>query len=217
MQNINSLADAYSSEEVSFTRFVITMFLFCGQHTPDLISELFAVLKKNFALKLESKMFYFNLSEVLTVFAEISDSFASKVLLQAIQQQPKEKEVSIGSIVKFGVKYPVLFYALERFKKKCRRFIFGDKFWKTKKFLKFKAKEALRLHSEVKTSYQTMESAVAFSAASAITDAINGYEQIQSDGRFQVTDTLYKPQDQVAYIRSVCTLSPGGWVYVCIE
>eukprot|EP01036_Dinobryon_divergens_P027637 gene27637-36443_t len=167
MQDVNGLADAYSSEEVSYTRFVITMFLFC---------------------------------EMLTLLTEINDSFASKVLLRAVQQQPKEKEVSLGSIVKFGVKYPVLFYALERFKKMCRRFVFGDKFWSTKKYLKLKVKEALHIQTDVKTSYQNMESAVSFTAASAITDAINGYPQNKSDGCFQLTDILYTPQDQVTYI-----------------
>ena len=201
MQDVNGLADAYSSEEVSYTRFVITMFLFCGQHTPDMITELFAVLKKNFALKLQAKIFYHNLAEMLTLLTEINDSFASKVLLRAVQQQPKEKEVSLGSIVKFGVKYPVLFYALERFKKMCRRFVFGDKFWSTKKYLKLKVKEALHIQTDVKTSYQNMESAVSFTAASAITDAINGYPQNKSDGCFQLTDILYTPQDQVTYIR----------------
>eukprot|EP01041_Mallomonas_annulata_P011487 gene11487-24021_t len=38
-------------------------------------------------------------------------------------------EVSIENLIKFGLKYPLMFYPFHRFQKLLRRYIFGDIFW----------------------------------------------------------------------------------------
>lgn len=177
------------------------MFLFCSQQTPDLVLELFAILKKNFALKLEINIFLHNLCEMLILFTEDQNSCASKLIMRTILNEPKEKEISIGYIIKLGIKYPVLFYALEKFKKKCRRFVFGDKFWQTKKHLKLKTKNELNIQADVKAGFVDIAAATAFTASSIITDAILNENKFQG-GRYQLSEELYTPQDVISYIGS---------------
>jgi len=191
MKDIQGLDDAYSSEEVSFTRFVMVSFFFCCQQTPDVLLDLIMVLKKNFNLKLETKIFYHNFYEILVLLIEEKKCYSSQIVLNSIKNEAKDKELTIQSIIRIGIKYPILFYALEKFKRMYRRYVFGDKFWQNKKHLKLRQKAALHVHMDVRYNFSSIENSIAFTAVSIITDAVNAAHSNEE------TVTVFRHSDHI--------------------
>ena len=201
MKDIQELDDAYSSEEVSFTRFVMISFFFCCQQAPDVLLDFLLVLKKNFNLKLETKIFYHNLYEVLVLLIEETKSYSSQILLNSVRNEAKDKELTILSIIRLAIKYPILFYALEKFKRMYRRYVFGDKFWLNKKHLKLRQKAALQVHMDVRYNFSKIENAIAFTATSIITDVINtAYSSEDAVKVFRHSDHIHPLAERISFV-----------------
>lgn len=125
----SDLSEPYSNKEVSFTRFVILGYRFCTQPMQDLVYDFFALTKGNFDLKLVSSIFSYNLQQILYVFSEAMQKSASQKYLLSRCNIKDNLELGIETIMRMSVKYPLMFYELQRFRSKFKRVFFGDKFW----------------------------------------------------------------------------------------
>jgi len=162
-----------SFDECTFTRFIIIGYIFCAQPMTDVIHEFFAITKQNFNMKLSTTFFTFNLKEFMKVNTEeMKKTAALKYVLERIN--PKDDtELRLETIILLGIKYPVIFYPLQRFRKKFRRVIFGDKFWGNKKTMRTKFRDAFGMFKGKSSGYEDEESASRETARSIIGDCFN--------------------------------------------
>ena len=117
-------------EEVSFARFIITSYLFCGQQIPDLIHDFLSLLRQKLTVSIHANLHTYSLDQMLAVMVEdVTPCAATAVLRDSLACLDKDGELSVLTVVILGIKFPVLFYTLERFRKHIRRIVFGDKFW----------------------------------------------------------------------------------------
>lgn len=130
MKDFSGLEPPHSLNEVTFPRWVIMTYMFCAEPIPDLILNLFAILRQRFNLQVTATMFAFNVEQIVSLFGEqLRPSSTQKYLIKLMKQLPKDKEFSIGEIVQMGIKYPLMFYPLKQFRVHVRRLFGGDKFW----------------------------------------------------------------------------------------
>ena len=129
-------------DAVSFARFSIMSYIFCAEQIPDAIFGFIKMLKQKLAMTVEASIHSYSLDMLLKVMLEdLRPSAAGAILLESIERLGKEAELSLTSIVKCGIKYPILFYVFERFRKHMRRIVFGDKFWKGRPQMKLKMED----------------------------------------------------------------------------
>eukprot|EP01038_Epipyxis_sp_PR26KG_P010920 gene10920-14659_t len=168
---LGGLDPSYSSEEVSFSRFAINSYLFSAQQFPDMVLDFISMLKQRFNVQLKASMFYFNLTQIVTLLTEdLQPTESVRTLLICLQQKPLDQEITILSLLILSVKYPILFYSLERFRKKYRRVVFGDNFWLGRKRIKSKIKEVYR--SDDSYQFNNAKEAIQVTATSIISDTI---------------------------------------------
>lgn len=130
MKDFAGLEPPHSLYEVTFARWVIMSYLFCAEPIPDLILNLFAILRQRFNLQVSATMYAFNVEQIVTLFGEqMRPSSTQKFFVKLMKQLPKDKEYSMGDIVRMGIKYPIMFYPLKQFRVHMRRLYGGDKFW----------------------------------------------------------------------------------------
>ena len=130
MKDFVGLEPPHSLNEVTFPRWVIMTYMFCAEPMPDLILNLFAILRQRFNLQVTATMFAFNVEQIVSLFGEqLSPSSTQKYFVKLLKQLPKDKEYSIGEIIQLGIKYPLMFYPLKQFRVHVRRVFGGDKFW----------------------------------------------------------------------------------------
>ena len=128
-------------EECTFTRFVIVGYIFCAQPLTDLMYDFFSIVKMNFKMKLTNVMFTYNLEQlIIQLSEEMTKSAALKYVLSKVNPA-NDTEITIENVCLMAVKYPIMFYPLERFRKHFKRVMFGDKFWDGRKTLKSKFQE----------------------------------------------------------------------------
>lgn len=128
-----------SSEEVSFARFIITSYIFCLQQMPDFIFLFIAVLRSKLNLSLGAVMPYYSFQQLaLLLFEDLQPCGAIDALKRCLAQVPQGAELRFKHIIRMGIKYPLLFYSLQRFRRIYQRFVFGDRFWASRRPLKIK-------------------------------------------------------------------------------
>jgi hypothetical protein len=146
----NGLKKAHSMDEVTFPRFVILTYIFCAMPMPDLIFEMFCILKQKFNLKTSATTFAYNVEQLSSIMTEeFEDTWTLKMLRSLLKELPPDKEYDVGTTIKMAIKYPLIFYFIKRFRKHLRRIFLGDKFWDAAKALKTKLKEL-----EIKKGYE---------------------------------------------------------------
>ena len=107
MKESEELDPPFSVEEVSFTRFVITGYRFLAQPIQDYVYDFFAISKGKFSLKLVTSIYTFNIQQLVIVLCEdFKDTPALRYVRRMCNIQ-NDTEVSIESIMKMSVKYPV--------------------------------------------------------------------------------------------------------------
>ena len=134
------LMKPHSDGEISFARVVIMSYLFCAQCHSDLIYDCLTMMRQRLDLKLHTVLFTFNFMEIIKVLNENSKkSSALEYVLRACNVT-NDEEISVRKIIRIGIKYPIIFYSLERFRTHYKRLVFGQKFWTSenqyKRFLK---------------------------------------------------------------------------------
>jgi len=139
MRPFHGLEKPTEADEVTFARFVVLGYTFCAQPITDLIYEYFSIMRQNFNLQLPAIMYSFNVLETLLVLSEEmeKDQSGLKYVLRKINPA-NDTEYSLEDVIRMGLRYPVMFYPLQRFRLHFRRLIFGDKFWANKKTTKTK-------------------------------------------------------------------------------
>ena len=129
MKDYPQLLKPHSDNEISFARFVIMSYIFCAQCHADLIYDSLTMMRQRLDLKLHTVIFTFNFLEIVKVLNENSKkSAALKYVLRACNVA-NDEEISARKIIRMGIKYPILFYSLERFRTNYKRLVFGEKFW----------------------------------------------------------------------------------------
>ena len=194
MKEFSGLQEGHSMEEVTFPRFVIMSYIFCAQAIPDLIFDFIAILRQRFNLQLGAIMFAFNFEQMVKVLAEeINSTATKKYLLHLCEKFKKEEEISVGTIIAMGIKYPLLFYQLKRFRSHFRRLIFGDKFWTERKQLKTKLGE-LGLRKGHDVSFASEAAATKATARSILRDVLFHAEH---DYEMRLTDAFETPLKEI--------------------
>lgn len=77
-----------SPQEVTFTRFVVTSYLFCNQPHVDMIMEFIALTKQKFKLAADSVLHFYSLTQLLILMMEdIENNAAKHVLIKCLEAQ----------------------------------------------------------------------------------------------------------------------------------
>lgn len=160
-----------TTEEVSFARFVVSAYLFCSQQIADLIYDFLSLLRQRYNLRLHAIMFMFTLMEVLKVLVEDTEkTHTLKFVMDLLSSRGKDDEISAISVIKLGLKFPIIFYPLERFRKHFKRLVFGDQFWELRKNLKSNLADLPVASDEYKLWFINEEVALAETAIAIISD-----------------------------------------------
>ena len=207
------LEKAHSLYEVSFARFIILTYILCAEPLPDLILNMFAILRQRFNLQPSATIFAYNVEQMVSVFHDaLRPTDTSRYLIRMLADLPKEKEVPIGDVIKMGIKYPLMFYALKVFRVHMRRLFGGDKFWVepifdqknkettyfVRKNLKSKLAGPLELEKGYEEHFESQEAATRATAKSIledIMDAPQGGLQLNPD---KTSKNLTEIDDNVA-------------------
>lgn len=136
LRDYKGLDKPHSPEEVSFARFMIMSYIFCAQPAADLILDCIILMRNRMKLSLNYALYTFNFHQIVSILTEeLKPSEALKYVLKYINVK-NDTEITIQQMVNIGLRYPLLFYSLFRFRSHFKRLIFGDKFWKDRKLLK---------------------------------------------------------------------------------
>lgn len=201
MKDFPGLEQPHSHQEVTFPRFVIMSCIFCNQTIPDLIRDFLAVLRQKLQLHVTSTMHYYSFEQIVKVLLEdLKKSAARTVIVRCLEELSKNGDIAVLSSIKMGLKYPILFYSLERLRKHFRRMIFGDKFWEGKRKMKLQLSDDLSEFNGYDTHYTDEASATKESSRSVIADAMNVK---RTDALFSISDVLQTPVLQIEEVH--CT------------
>lgn len=196
LKDYNNLDPAHSAEEVSFTRFIIISYLFLSQQTPDLVYDLFAILKKQMSAKLEAQALFVYFSQLmLLLMSDTEDSAAKMIIFDYLRNSDPDSEISLRELVLFCSKYPLMFYSVERFRRHFRRAAFGDKFWTNRKFLKLKHK-SLNLPDSRKRFLNEATTTVITSRSLICDVLLSGVGFDLKRKRFPLTDHIPSAEEQ---------------------
>lgn len=159
---------------VSLARFTIMSYLFCAEQMPDAIFGFITMLKQKLTMTFEANIHTYSLDMLLKVMLEdLRPSAAGSILLESIERLGKEAELSLTTVVKLGIKYPILFYVFERFRKHVRRIMFGDKFWKNRPQLKLRMEEVQGSSAYFNHRFKDEATAVLETSRSIISDVVS--------------------------------------------
>ncbi len=161
-------------EECTFVRFIIMSYLFGCQPIPDLIYDFFAILRKNLTIHTTALIAVYSFQQVcLLLIEDLQNTGTYKFLKKAINQLDTMKDLRLSTCIGLGIKYPLLFYALIKFRKYFQRYIFGDQFWENRKHLKMKSLPHLPIdHDLYNPWFINEETARKYTARAFIMDTI---------------------------------------------
>eukprot|EP00602_Paraphysomonas_sp_CaronLab_P003381 CAMPEP_0185023664 /NCGR_PEP_ID=MMETSP1103-20130426/6312_1 /TAXON_ID=36769 /ORGANISM="Paraphysomonas bandaiensis, Strain Caron Lab Isolate" /LENGTH=458 /DNA_ID=CAMNT_0027556355 /DNA_START=80 /DNA_END=1453 /DNA_ORIENTATION=- len=129
LKEYSGLDPAYSTDEISFSRFVILGYILAAQPIQDLVFDFFAICKRNFNLRLIASMYTYNVYQVVRVLSEdIKMTAALRYVLRMCNVR-NDTEIPIEHVMQMAVKYPIMFFQLHIFRVAYRRKFFGDVFW----------------------------------------------------------------------------------------
>jgi hypothetical protein len=195
MKEYRGLQEGHSMEEVTFPRFMIMSYLFCMQPMPDLIFDFISILRQRFDLKLTAVIFAHNLEQIAEVLAEeIKPSATKKYFFHLLKSTKKESEVSVEEILQMGIKYPILFYQLKRFRKHFRRLVLGDKFWAGRKLLKSKFADDMDLPKGYDADFANEKLATRATCRILLRDVL---WHVENDYDIELTATFYSPLTEI--------------------
>ena len=191
MKKYRGLLEGHSMEEVTFPRFLIMSFIFCAQPIPDLIFDFISILRQRFDLKLSAVMYAYNMEQMVQVLMEeLTPSATKKYLLEMILKLEKDEEMTIEEVITMGVKYPLLFYQLKRFRHHFRRIVLGDKFWEQRKLLKSRFADELTLAKGYGANFANESAANRATARALLRDVLFHHEH---EYHIRLTDVFYSP------------------------
>lgn len=179
-------------EEITFTRCIIVSFLFGAQQFPDFIHEFFGLLRQKLSLDVSSSIAFYSFEQTMTLLVEdLQPSAAKRILMDCMKRLPMEHDISILYIVKLGVKYPLLFYVLERFRKHLKRLVFGEFFWMKRKWLRLRLANQLGdIRLDVNDLFQSESVALLETSRTIIAEAVLLAE---SSTLFHLSDAMDVP------------------------
>ncbi len=147
-------------------------YIFCADLIPDAIFGFIKMLKQKLAMTVEASIHSYSLDMLLKVMLEdLRPSAAGAILLESIERLGKEAELSLTSIC--GIKYPILFYVFERFRKHMRRIVFGDKFWKGRPQMKLKMEDVQGSSAYFTHRFKDEATAMLETSRSIISDVVS--------------------------------------------
>ena len=163
---------------VSFARFTIMSYLFCTEQIPDLIHDFIVMLRRRRTMSVNAKIHTYSLDQLMRVMVEdLQPSAASWILIQSLGRMDKEDELTLLGVVKLGIKYPLLFYLVERFRKHIKRLVFGDKFWTARTYLKSRISELDGNASYYGDRFKDERTALIETSRSIIADVVTPHKQ----------------------------------------
>ena len=135
MKDHEDLQPPHSAEQVSFARFIVMGYTFCAQPVQDMVYDVVSMSRNNPKIQLKAVMYTYNLEQMIKVLSEESSPSAALEYCVKRASIQNDTEITIELVMRIAMKYPIGFYQLIRFRQKCRRVFFGDKFWLDKPYL----------------------------------------------------------------------------------
>jgi hypothetical protein len=209
-----NLNGPYSIEEISFARFTVLGYIFCAQPLQDFIYDFFAISKRNFHLQIISCLYSFNVQQISLLLTEnIQPSYSLRYLHQRCNIQ-NDTEVSLEEVMRWALKYPLLFYPLIQFRKCFQRKFFGDKFWNKRKEKTFPSRF---FEYDVKDSFDSIEQAHLTTAQAIIGDFLESTPSSLNTDPNPFPDLLRKSGDRVeikaeAETTAETSLAPSSFI-----
>lgn len=199
-------------EVVSFARFIIMSYTFCTAQIPDMILDFIAILRRRFSIDVNTNLHAYTLEQLMKVMVEdLQPSAAGRILARSLAELMKEEEMTMLIVVKLGIKYPILFYAVERFRKHIRRLVFGDKFWAAHTYFRSRISELEGNASHYGERYKDEQTALMETSRSIIADVVTPHKRLGayrlherdvSEVRFLDDDGLKRLKDLFGYEHS---------------
>lgn len=187
MRDFAGLEPVGNPEEISFARLTILGYMFLAQQVPDLILDFFAILRQRFTLKLVATLFQINFSGLIVLLTEdLQKSHTLQLALKALTGIESDEEVTILKAIRLAIKYPLLFYSLERFRKHFKRVLFGDQFWLERKQLKSKIKLAGYHRGDTRSAFESERHALRETARSIMADVL--FSVVPANKPYLLTD-----------------------------
>lgn len=188
---LNGTSEGQSMEQVTFPRFLIMSYIFCAQPISDLIFDFIAILRQRFDLKISAIMFAYNFEQmVLVLMEELKPSATRTYLIKMLHKLRMDEELSVGSIITMGIKYPLLFYHLKRFRVHFRRIVLGDRFWSERKLLRSQLHRDLSLKKGYDASFANENAAKKVTSIALMRDVLY---HVENGLDIRLTDALYTP------------------------
>jgi hypothetical protein len=174
MKSFTGLETMESSEEVSFARFVVMSYIFGLQQVPDLLYDFFSIVRRKLDLSTSIVVSSYSVQQICLLMMEdlkpTGGSLLIKLSLHKLDQAP---DFRLKTLLRVGTKYPLLFWSLQKFRRSYKRFVFGDKFWPGRKYLKLKAIEILDFPSDFNDWFVNEPTATKITAIHIIGDIVN--------------------------------------------
>ncbi len=177
-----------SADEVSFARFVVMSYIFGLQQFPDLLFDFFAIVRRKLSLQLSVTFGSYSIQQTCLLLVEdLKSSGGASLINTALKNLDNAPDFRLRTLIRFGTKYPLLFWALQKFRKCYKRFVFGDRFWLNRKHMKLKCIDLLDFPTDYNEWFLNEDTAVKFTAIHIISDVI-----ISTSNQWTFSD-IYNP------------------------
>lgn len=205
LRNFIGLDKMEGNEEVSFARFIVTSYIIGCEQAPDLIYDFIAILRQKLTLQISAVVTAYSFVQLCTILMEdLQPSGARTALLKGLKKLEEAPDLRFQNIIRMGVKYPLLFYSVERFRKYYKRAVFGDRFWQGRKLLRLRNINLDdHLDRDFNTCFHSEEAALKRTAMSLISDSLNTKE-----AEWTLNDHFYESpltinEEQVTILKNI--------------
>ena len=193
MKQFAGIEEMQNSEEVTFTRFVITSYIFVMSQIPDLMYDFIAILRRRLDIPITIVISAWATYHLVKLMMEdLKPSGSATIILKYMKSISEGPDLRLKAIIRMATKYPLMLFAVQKFRILYRRYVFGDRFWKDRKPLKCKHLELLDFPAEYNEWFETAASALKHSARNIIGDVLR--TEVKS---WSMNDIYYPPYEKL--------------------
>lgn len=204
MKSFAGLEVMDSTEEVSFARFIVMSYIFGLQQFPDLLYDFFSIVRRKMDLQLSVVFSACSIKEIcLLMIEDLKPSGGVLLIKMALQKLDQAPDFRLKTILRIGTKYPLLFWALQKFRRCYKRFVFGDRFWSRRKCLKLKSLEILDFPSDFNDWFVNEVTAIRFTAMHMISDIVTSNAKEWTFGDIYNPPLLNINYEQITKLKEV--------------
>lgn len=193
LKPFTGLEDMENPEEVTFSRFAITSYIFVMSQIPDLMYDFMAILRRRLDIPITVVVSAYAYSHLVKLLMEdLKHSGSAAVIRKYVQSIAEGPDLRLKMIIRLATKYPLVFFGVQKFRILYKRYVYGDRFWKGRKPLKCKHLELLDYPADFNEWFNTEADAVKATARNIIGDVLRTEINV-----WTMTDIYYPPYERL--------------------